>query len=75
MPREVGVEKLSKHLYSRGVNLRGLNGVQAYFGDIDLHNADLRWADLTGANLDGANLEGANLQGSQLVGVSFTMRT
>jgi uncharacterized protein YjbI with pentapeptide repeats len=66
-----GRREALEHLYSRGVNLRGLNGIKAYFGDIDLHNADLRWADLSGANLDGANLQGANLEGADLDGVTF----
>jgi Pentapeptide repeats (8 copies) len=66
-----GRREALEHLYSHGANLRGLNGVQAYFGDIDLHNADLRWADLANANLDGANLQGANLEGAHLNGVTF----
>jgi uncharacterized protein YjbI with pentapeptide repeats len=62
-----GRREALEHLYGRGVSLRGLNGADGYFGDIDLHNADLRWADLSGANLDGANLAGADLQGSVLI--------
>jgi uncharacterized protein YjbI with pentapeptide repeats len=54
------------HLYSRGINLRGLDGSNAYFGDIHLKGADLRWANLSRANLDGADLEGVNLQGANL---------
>src|SRR5262249_2309404 len=61
-----GRREALEHLYSVGVNLRGLNGQTGYFGDIDLHGADLRWATLTGANLDGANLEGVDLQGANL---------
>jgi Pentapeptide repeats (8 copies) len=59
-----GRREALEHLYSHGVNLRGLNGQNGYFGDIDLHGADLRWANLSHANLDGANLQGANLQGA-----------
>lgn len=56
----------------RGLDLSGINLIEANLKGADLTGANLENADLSGALLDDANLQGANLAGAVFIGANLS---